>query len=219
VGTGTGLVAAAAATDHGAAVVALDLSAAMLARARARVDPLGSPLIAADAAALPCRDKSFDAATCHLVLVFVDRPTAALVELHRVLRPGGRVAVTVMAHPETTAYGPVLEALGRHAARPREVLRRLCSLGGTERLATLLARAGFDNVRIEWVTRELRWASFAEYWSVIETGNGLAGQEYRALPAAARRGVREDVQHHVEPRRDVSGLTRKVELILATARR
>jgi release factor glutamine methyltransferase len=63
VGTGTGLVAAAAAADHGAAVVALDLSPAMLAHARARVDPLGIPVVAADAAALPCRDESFDAAT------------------------------------------------------------------------------------------------------------------------------------------------------------
>jgi ubiquinone/menaquinone biosynthesis C-methylase UbiE len=106
VGTGTGLVAAAAAVEHGAAVVALDLSPAMLAHARARVGPLGIPLVAADTAALPCRDESFDAATCHLVLVFVDRPAVALAELHRVLRPGGRVAATAMARPETTALRP-----------------------------------------------------------------------------------------------------------------
>jgi ubiquinone/menaquinone biosynthesis C-methylase UbiE len=219
VGTGTGLVAAAAAIEHGAAVVALDLSPAMLAHARARVGPLGIPLVAADTAALPCRDESFDAATCHLVLVFVDRPAVALAELHRVLRPGGRVAATAMARPETTAYGPVLEALGRHAARPREVLSRLCSLGGAERLATLLARAGFHEARIERVARELRWASFAEYWSVIEAGGGLAGQEYRALPEAIRRTVREDVQRRVAGRHDAAGLAWTVEVILAAARR
>src|SRR5262245_37420005 len=219
VGTGTGLVAAAAAADHGAAVVALDVSPVMLAHARARVAPLGIPLVAGDAAALPCRDESFDAATCHLALVFVDSPDDALAEIHRVLRPGGHVAVTAMARPETTAYGPVLEALGRHAARPREVLRRLCSLGGSERLGALLAGAGFHDARIERLERELRWTSFAEYWSVIEAGDGLAGQEYRALPDAVRRGVREDVQRRVVPRHDASGLARTVELILAVARR
>src|SRR5262249_54027743 len=151
VGTGTGLVAAAASADHAASVVALDVSTAMLAEAKARVASLGVHVVAADGEAMPCRAASFDAATCHFVLVFLDRPAVALTELRRVLRPGGRVAATALARPEATAYGPVLEALGRHAARPREVLRRLCSLGGVDRLAELLTGAGFRDARVERV--------------------------------------------------------------------
>ena len=218
VGTGTGLVAAAAA-DHDARVIALDVSPAMLARARDRVAWLGVHLVAGNAEALPCRDGSFDAAACHFALVFLDRPDAALAELHRVLRPGGRVALTALARPEATAYGLVFEALGQHASRPRDVLRRLCSLGRPDRLGELLVNAGFREVRVERVEREVRWASFAEYWSVIDAGAGLAGQEYRALPRAARRTVREAVEQRMAARGDAQGLAWEIEALLATGRR
>ncbi len=215
VGTGTGLVAAAAAPAAGGRVVGLDLSPAMLRRARERVAPLGVALVTGDAEALPCRDGSFDAAAGHFVLALLARPAAALAELRRVLRPGGRVALTALRRPEATAYGPVLEALGRHATRPRELLRRLCSLGEPGQLAELLAGAGFGEIRVERLDREVRWTSFDEYWSVIEAGGGLAGQEYRALPDPARRTVREAVERAVAAR----GLAWEVGALLATARR
>jgi hypothetical protein len=69
------------------------------------------------------------------------------------------------------------------------------------------------------VRREVRWASFGEYWSVIEAGGGLAGQEYRALPDTARQAVREEVERAVAPRRGPGGLAWAVEAWLATARR
>jgi ubiquinone/menaquinone biosynthesis C-methylase UbiE len=217
VGTGTGVVAAAAAATPGAAVrvVGLDVSPAMLARARARVAPVRVALVTGDAEALPCRDGSFDAAAGHFVLVFLDRPAAAVAELHRVLRPGGRVALTALARPEATAYGPVLEALGRRAPRARELLDRLCSLGEPDRLAGLLAGAGFGEVRVKRVRHAVRWTSFEEYWSVIEAGGGLPGQEYRALPDGARGAVRSEVERAVAAR----GLAWEVEALLAAARR
>jgi ubiquinone/menaquinone biosynthesis C-methylase UbiE len=54
--------------------VGLDVSPAMLARARDRLAPRGVALVTGDVEALPCRDQSFDAATGHFVLVFLDRP-------------------------------------------------------------------------------------------------------------------------------------------------
>jgi hypothetical protein len=69
------------------------------------------------------------------------------------------------------------------------------------------------------VRREVRWASFEEYWSVIEAGGGLAGQEYRALPDAARQAVRAEVERRVAARRDAGGLAWDVEVLLGTARR
>lgn len=217
VGTGTGLVAAAAATVSGTAVrvVGLDVSAAMLRRARERVARLGVTLVAGDAEALPCRDGSFDAATGHFVFVFLDRPAAAAAEIHRVLRPGGRVALTALTRPEATAYGPVLEALGRHTPRARPFLGRLCSLGTHARLEAILTAGGFREAGVETVRHEMRWASFDEYWRVIEAGGGLAGQEYRALPDGAREAVRAEVERAVAAR----GLAWEVEALLAAARR
>ena len=220
-GTGTGLVAAAAARALGPAVrvVGLDVSPAMLARARERVPPGRVTLVAGDAEALPCRDGSFDAVAGHFVLVFLTRPAVAVAELHRVLRPRGRVALTALARPEATAYGPVLEALGRRAPRARALLDRLCSLGTPDRLAELLTAAGFRGAAVAAVRREVRWASFDEYWRVIEGGGGLAGQEYRALPDAARGAVEAEVRRAVALRRDAGGLAWDVEVLLGTAGR
>jgi ubiquinone/menaquinone biosynthesis C-methylase UbiE len=217
VGTGTGLVAAAASAAPGAAgrVLGLDVSPGMLARARQRVARLGVALVTGDAETLPCRDESFDAAAGHFVLVFLDRPAAAMAELRRVLRPGGRVALTALTRPEATAYGPVLEALGRRAPRARKLLGRLCSLGTPAHLVGLLGGAGFREVDVQMLRHALRWASFEDYWDVIEAGGGLAGQAYRALADGARREVRAEVERTVAAR----GLGWEMEALLVTGQR
>jgi hypothetical protein len=83
----------------------------------------------------------------------------------------------------------------------------------------LLTGAGFREIRIARVRREVRWASFGEYWRVIEAAGGLAGQEYRALPDAARRTAHVEVERAVAPRRDAGGLAWEVEALLGTPRR
>lgn len=91
VGLGDGLRAAAA---TGARVFGLDLSEAMLARARAAV-PEGSPtsLICGSASALPLRAASLDLALSMYVLDLLPEAAirAALGECARVVKPGGRL--------------------------------------------------------------------------------------------------------------------------------
>lgn len=77
-----------AAAARGARVVGFDLSAGMLAVADRRCDGRGT-FVAADFAALPFPDASFDAACGMFVLHHVELAPAA-VELARVLRPGAR---------------------------------------------------------------------------------------------------------------------------------
>ncbi|MEX5720087.1 class I SAM-dependent methyltransferase [Geodermatophilus maliterrae] len=85
----------------GADVVALDLSAGMLARAAGlgRATGIGVPLLQADVGALPLAGASFDV-VCSAFggLPFVADVEGALAEVARVLRPGGRVAASVN-HP------------------------------------------------------------------------------------------------------------------------
>lgn len=93
VGVGTGLDLPHL-PDH-ARFYALDLTSAMLLRARRRARGLDVPVTfaQASAASLPFAAGRFDAAILHLILAVVPDPVAALREVERSLRPGGRAVV------------------------------------------------------------------------------------------------------------------------------
>jgi SAM-dependent methyltransferase len=95
-GTGTGTVAVAACA-RGATVTAVDADADMvkLAQEAAKDAQVGIATLPS----LPFADEQFDAVVANFVLNHVGRPLAALRELRRVTRPGGRVAVTIWADP------------------------------------------------------------------------------------------------------------------------
>jgi demethylmenaquinone methyltransferase/2-methoxy-6-polyprenyl-1,4-benzoquinol methylase len=100
-GTGT---SSATFTTSGAACVACDFSLGMLrvgmGRLGRRPRPGAGPVrfVAGDALALPFRDASFDAVTITFGLRNVADPRAALTELLRVTRPGGRLVICEFSH-------------------------------------------------------------------------------------------------------------------------
>jgi SAM-dependent methyltransferase len=88
VGTGEGQVARLAAREGAAVVAGVDPTWAQLTVARERG---GGPVYARGAAAaLPCRDGAFDAVVACLVFEHIEEYRAAIGEVARVLRPGGR---------------------------------------------------------------------------------------------------------------------------------
>jgi demethylmenaquinone methyltransferase/2-methoxy-6-polyprenyl-1,4-benzoquinol methylase len=107
----------------GAVAIGADLSLGMLAAGRrSRPDV---PLLAADALALPFGDATFDAVTISYGLRNIVDPDAALREMARVTRPGGRLVVCEFSHPTWRPFrAAYLEYLMR--ALP-EVARRVSS--------------------------------------------------------------------------------------------
>lgn len=97
-GTGTSSLPFAAA---GAQVVPCDFSLGMLAEGKRRHPQL--PLTAGDATRLPFADDSFDAVTISFALRNVQDTGAALREMLRVTRPGGRVVICEFSSP---VWGP-----------------------------------------------------------------------------------------------------------------
>lgn len=96
IAAGTGTSAAALAAS-GADVVALDFSAGMVAEGRRRHPEM--TFVQGDAEKLPFGDGEFDAVTISFGLRNVQRPEVALAEMHRVLKPGGRVVICEFSRP------------------------------------------------------------------------------------------------------------------------
>jgi SAM-dependent methyltransferase len=122
VGCGPGRLSIRLARQHGLDVTGLDLDPAMIERARANADRLGSgderrpSLLVGDAASLAFPDGSFDLVVSTFSMHHWADPTAGLAEIDRVLRPGARALIWdfrpgVRPHP----FGP------RHAHMPDPV--------------------------------------------------------------------------------------------------
>ncbi|MGW0245824.1 class I SAM-dependent methyltransferase [Nocardia goodfellowii] len=97
-------------SDNGFAV-GLDYSEAML--ARAVVDNTGPRVgyLRADAARLPFADGTFDAVCCFGALYLIPDPITATREMARVLKPGGRIAIST-SYRDNSPFGQVSKVVG-----------------------------------------------------------------------------------------------------------
>jgi ubiquinone/menaquinone biosynthesis C-methylase UbiE len=102
------------------------------------------------AESLPFPDSSFDAVLCQFGLMFFKDRVAALKEMLRVLRPGGRMAVAVWDTLENTpAYDAFVNLLRRVSGeRAAAALTAPFALGDKDDIAQLFASAGIRDARI-----------------------------------------------------------------------
>jgi demethylmenaquinone methyltransferase/2-methoxy-6-polyprenyl-1,4-benzoquinol methylase len=98
-GTGT---SSAALMRNGATVVAVDFSQGMIAEGRKRYPKV--EFVEADAEKLPFGDDEFDAVTISFGLRNVENPKAALAEMYRVLKPGGRLVICEFSKPPQALF-------------------------------------------------------------------------------------------------------------------
>ncbi|MDX1545982.1 MAG: methyltransferase domain-containing protein [Rhodothermales bacterium] len=123
VGTGTGVVALEAARrlERPGGVVGIDLSGEMLARAAEKGAAAGlAPRLdfrRMDAEALALEERRFDAVVSLYALLHFPHPEQALAEMHRVLRPGGRLVVAVGSGPSRRTAKGLVDGVGRVRAR------------------------------------------------------------------------------------------------------
>ena len=89
--------------DHGAVVAGFDLSPAMIDIAADRLGSDSEVQVADLSAPRPYDDDEFDIVTCSLALHYVQDWAPALAELRRVLKPGGRLVVSII-HPFVYAF-------------------------------------------------------------------------------------------------------------------
>jgi demethylmenaquinone methyltransferase/2-methoxy-6-polyprenyl-1,4-benzoquinol methylase len=154
---GTGDIALAVAA-RGARTVGLDITHRMMQHARAKSD--AAAFITGDMSHLPFRPASFDLVTTGYGLRNVPDLTAAIDEMARVLKPGGRLLSLDFNKPENAvvraAYLAYLTGVGsllgwmlhRDPDTYRYIPASIQRYAGARGVADLLASRGFDHVTV-----------------------------------------------------------------------
>jgi ubiquinone/menaquinone biosynthesis C-methylase UbiE len=169
VACGTGTIARLAAERVGPSgkVAGVDVNAGMLSVARSL--PSANPIKWYETAAesVPLPDESFDVVFCGLGLQFFADKAAAVREMHRVLKPGGRVYIST---PVPNAFFDLLDrAIARHVSEEASAfVHAVFSLSEPREMEALLTDAGFSSVATRKQARNIQLPPAREFmWQYI----------------------------------------------------
>jgi ubiquinone/menaquinone biosynthesis C-methylase UbiE len=156
VGCGCGATSVALAQKVGPTghVLGIDISAAMLARAQ-QIAPAGlsARFVLADATVYPFEPASFDLLVSRFGVMFFAEPALSFTNLHRALRPSGRLAFACWREPRENPFFMVpLQAVYKHAPKLPQLGPEdpgPFSFASAQRVHRILSEAGFQEVAME----------------------------------------------------------------------
>ena len=207
-------------------VLATDLSPQILARAADHARRAGHAQVqtlVADAEDLGLEPATFDAAVCRLGLMLFNDPLRGLREMHRALRPGGRVCAMVFSRPERNPCITILMATAlRHAGLPAADPHRpggLLSLGQPGRANQLFTAAGFQDVATTQIDAPFKLPSARDYLDFVRDSGSPIRQILGRLDAAAAAAAWADMETQLSVFTTTSGWEGPNELLLTAGRR
>jgi ubiquinone/menaquinone biosynthesis C-methylase UbiE len=190
VACGTGIVARTAAEVVGpsGSVAGIDLNTAMLTVA-ARVRP-DIEWLQGSVDQLPFPSGSFAAVMCQMALMFFPDRRRALMEMKRVTRPGGNVAIVVPASlNQQPAYRQFVDIAARHAGEEaRLLLSTYWACGDVDALIAAMNDAGFEECDARTRTGTARFDSADDLVVTEVEGSPLAER----IDAVAYADIRRD---------------------------
>ncbi len=148
---------------QGAEITGSDFVPEMLVRARAKAAASGAKVdfVEADALALPFAEESFDLVSCAFGFRNLANYERGLREIHRVLKPGGSVAILEFAEPPGKLFGALYRFYFRHvlprlggwisgnASAYSYLPRSVSKFPGPEQLQEQFQRAGYYDVQFK----------------------------------------------------------------------
>lgn len=217
VACGTGLLTLEAARLVGPAgrVVGTDISGKMVDAARRRALP-NVTFQRMDAQKLDFPAASFDAVLCGLGLMYVPDPPAALSEMRRVLRPGGRLAITVWGERSQCGWAPVFEIVEAQVAS--EVCPLFFRLGQQSQLADYCERAGLEVFDCRRLKSTLAYVDAQQACDAAFVGGPVA-LAWSRFDVEAKMRVSERYVSAIEPWRHPNGYRIPGEFVVVAARK
>jgi SAM-dependent methyltransferase len=183
----TGFAAATVVGEQGR-LISTDFSPDMVEVARHRGAELGLKNVdyrVMDAERIELAADSVDGVLCQSGYMLMADPAAALSETRRVLRPGGRLALSVWGAPERNPWaaigGRILVERG-HMPPPDPAAPGIFSMASEERTRALLEGAGFTAVRIEEVPLYFAYGDLDDYVRWVMEVAGVLAMVVRGLP-------------------------------------
>lgn len=156
-GTGRVTFQAAAAVGARGHVLGVDLSQKMVDSAWRSTPPLvrNTQFARMDAATLSLPDRRFDVVLCSLGLMYLPDPGQAVREMRRVLRPGGRLALSVWGERARCGWAALFEIVDAEVAS--EVCPLFFGLGRADALMRLCEAAGLQDIHQQRQTAVLAY--------------------------------------------------------------
>lgn len=170
-------------------VVGLDRNDGMLNVARSHATDI--EWVEGLAEELPFETASFDTVLCQFGLMFFDDRSAALREMARVVRPDGRVALSVWDDvANSPGYAQIIDLIEKMFGRePADALRAPFVLGDRQDLQQVLNEAGLAQAAVTTPNGTARFASIRDWVKTDVYGWTLAGffddARFEALVTAA----------------------------------
>ena len=164
-GSGTTVLELAARVGPRGYVLGADISLHSVAQARDRIAAAGlrhAEVIGADVATRPFIAGSFDLAFSRLGTMFFTDPTAAFANVHRAMKPAGRLALAVFRPASENAWPSVPVAAVRHLLPPTPPPTPdepgMFSWGDPARVQRILEGAGFRDIALTPVNLDYQLA-------------------------------------------------------------
>jgi ubiquinone/menaquinone biosynthesis C-methylase UbiE len=218
-GRGASLIPAADIVGSGC-VIGIDVAAAMLretAADLARLNLRSAFLAQMDAQQLAFQDASFDRLLCGFAVFLMSQPSSTLLEWRRVLRPGGRIGISVSAAGDARWrwYEQLLLAY-------QKIHRFPLSPGGeglrnAEDVKAALAQAGFVDIELVVEEHEFAYADGQQWWDAKWTHGARYPLEQMAPEVLT--GFKADVMARLDSLRSSMELRETWKLVCVIAAR